>query len=336
MSTTITFGTGGDYDNLYLAWKHLVDITKNHIPEVSLTTDYILQCVSDQSFTDWVAYPSDYVNGGGHTVTIQGLSDHGGDHSKTYYIDRPSSSTRFYFHLKNGVVLIKDLWFRRSFSPKVATGPLFTMQSDDGNSFIVTDCFFSGVMPDDYDEKGAPLVDWGSSNLTTSLLKNCKFWRAGRGVITGDSGDSVCRIQNCDFYYCGTGIYVGAWSTTDNFKFVNVNISGCEKSFAKHNPSYYVSLSYCADDNNLLPAHTGKLVINPFSPEYLSVNPAVPESFLKPTATSQLWGSGTTSIHAQNIAGIEGNPRPNANGTVSRGAYEYLIVLWRQKIMQFF
>lgn len=165
-------------------------------------------------------------------------------------------------------------------------------------------------------------------------ILNCRIYGLSCGIQmsagVGTTGGEF-NIENCSTQDCGIGIQIS--TGTDSgvlFSYKNIVCNGSNTDFVfTNNP--HVTIKNCADsDNTLLNSGTNSTRENTITGivdgDFVSVDPDS-DKFLTIDKTSALYQTGTTDISSWNTEDFEGNPRPNANGLVSIGAYEPVIVV---------
>lgn len=331
MATTVTFGSGGDYATLNQAWAALCAATS--LPSTPLVDDVDLVPTGDSSLSGNItANPpsnSNSINAGNYTVRIIGPP---GNINTVYKLD--TAGYIFQPVVVTGTLKIENLFIRNN---STTLRNVLSLRNDRYNAgvpytnvyVLVKNCYIKGNCPA---KNSDGIVIGACRNIS---VVNVKIFDCNNGINLTDNTGSIAGysdFQNLSVINCQRGCYVDA--ATNLVRLANcvfVNNSGDYLSGGAWGPA---SIAYCADSDNSLPAHTGK-VTGIVDGDFLSVDDT-DENFLNIDTDSSLYGVGTTSILADNDSGIEGNPRPNGAGLVSIGASEPLIITRRPKIMQFF
>jgi len=161
---------------------------------------------------------------------------------------------------------------------------------------------------------------YSNDSSPVCYIYNNKVWDVDDAGIRTDSINTSSVIENNTVYACiGTGDGIDyendAISARNNACYDNADDdhegTGSLSSFLK-----------CASSD--LTGSEAGLRSRSAATDFESTSD-LSSDFLVPKITGILDESGTTSILIPNTQGIEGNPRPNDNGTVSIGCHEVLI-----------
>jgi hypothetical protein len=316
MSTLITFGNGGEFAGLTLAWR---SIALQH-----LTDDIIFRQVGD--FTEnysMAAQPPYPPCLDGHNIYVENplgfkitLNPNTISYAFSHAVAPPPIGV--------GTITVDGLNIKCS---HVALSSNSILRGD--IDIVYKNITIIGVY--------SPAMTAGAGisirrrDYQTSKIFNCRIYGMPVGFILVDYmyNDDKKYLENCITYKCGVGLYLEGANVAGN----SVNIKNSCFANSLNNDVVIVTntnniITNCADsDNSIASADATKSdnITGIVDGDFLSVDPTN-ANFLNIDQSSKLYENGTTPS-AWNTADIRGLPRPHGSKLLtSIGAFEGLIM----------
>jgi len=258
---------------------------------------------------------------GGYNLTITSDTPPAGDPTAGH-VTSINANVRWYY--ENGTagthtVTIDGIYLK---TVATATYPLIHMNNASGNTLAqVRNCMC------DHNGKATRFYQNQVTSITPQIF-NCVVWgsTSTSGMIyifNKGTGGTDNVIENCTIYDNGSAEGIDAGNRDIIIR--NCACFGNAIDFAQigNSTGYNNSASDATNANGNWSAGSGNLDSQTAADCFLSLDDTN-ANFLKPDPAGALAGAGTLTILADNTTGIEGNPRPNADGTVTIGAGEVL------------
>ena len=259
---------------------------------------------------------------GGYTLTITSDSPPAGDPTSGYVTTINHTGGGFRFRVEGpGTVRVEGIYQRRAQNGTNALQAGIIV-ADIGTAFDLE------IYNNMYDGAGytGNGYRWADPTPVCYVLDNV-LWDSGDSGIAldGSDGNASSIYENNTILGCGgVGIDVNnnAGTFRNNAVYGSLGLSGDIRAAAFADGCNNASSDATAGDG-YWSTGSGNITSQTAADDFLSLDDTN-SSFLKPDPAGALAGAGTLTILADNTTGIEGNPRPNADGTVTIGAGEVL------------
>lgn len=311
---TKTIGVDGDFTDITFAWAYLITLG-------ALANDYkfvqISNFLQNTGITDFSRV---HLNG----KTIQFLNPN--NYIMTF--TSPTSLSFFVldFGVYTGILDINGLIFNQTVSQDIPFIVIGNANINHGFVSTIQKCKFIGN--NSASGTGIELATW----TTKVSISNCDFYNLKYTIIPPTTGsfNPGKNIENCTAYKCKYGFQIISNSNSTAVFYTIFKNCVSSKSVTEDfnngsgDPTFIV-ISNCADSDNSI-ASTGAILSGNKTgitdADFLSVDPTSP-NFLRIPSDRNLYAAGLVAgLLPDNIASIEGYPRPNIFGAVSIGAHE--------------